>query len=72
MPWSDPHDLYANYDTSTDNESGISGYQYCIGTTSGGTNTVNWTNLPGTCRAVAIVNINPPNGVATGEDTIPA
>ena len=37
--------LSANWDASTDNESGISGYQYAIGTTAGGTQTANWTNL---------------------------
>ena len=35
----------ANWDASTDNESGISGYQYAIGTSAGGTQTVNWTSL---------------------------
>ena len=37
--------LVANWDASTDNESGISGYQYAIGTSAGGTQTVNWTSL---------------------------
>ena len=37
--------MSANWDASTDNESGISGYQYAIGTTAGGTQTVNWTSL---------------------------
>ena len=37
--------LSANWDAATDTESGISGYQYAIGTTAGGTNTVNWTSL---------------------------
>ena len=37
--------LSANWDPSTDNESGISGYQYAIGTTAGGTQTLNWTWL---------------------------
>ena len=37
--------LSANWDASTDNESGISGYQYAIGTTQGGTDVLNWTNL---------------------------
>ena len=37
--------LSANWDASTDNESGISGYQYAIGTSTGGTQTVNWTSL---------------------------
>ena len=37
--------LQANWDASTDNDSGISGYQYAIGTTAGGTQTVNWTTL---------------------------
>ena len=37
--------LSANWDASTDPESGMSGYQYAIGTTAGGTNTVNWTSL---------------------------
>ena len=37
--------LSANWDMSTDAESGIKGYQYAIGTTAGGAQTVNWTNL---------------------------
>ena len=37
--------LQANWDASTDNDSGISGYQYAIGTTAGGTQTLNWTTL---------------------------
>jgi hypothetical protein len=37
--------LSANWDASADSESGISGYQYAIGTTAGGTQTVNWTSL---------------------------
>ena len=37
--------LSANWDAATDAESGISGYQYAIGTTAGGTQTVNWTSL---------------------------
>ena len=37
--------LSANWDASTDNESGISGYQYAIGTTAGATDTVAWTTL---------------------------
>ena len=37
--------MSANWDASTDNESGISGYQYAIGTSAGGTQTVNWTSL---------------------------
>ena len=37
--------LSANWDAVTDAESGISGYQYAIGTTAGATDTVNWTNL---------------------------
>ena len=37
--------LSANWDMSTDPESGISGYQYAIGTTPGGTQTVRWTDL---------------------------
>ena len=37
--------LTANWDASADAESGISGYQYAIGTTAGGTQTVNWTSL---------------------------
>ena len=36
--------LSANWDASTDNESGISGYQYAIGTSAGGTQTLNWTS----------------------------
>ena len=34
--------LSANWDRATDNESGISSYQYAIGTTPGGTNIVNY------------------------------
>ena len=37
--------LSANWDAANDPDSGISGYQYAIGTTAGGTNTVNWTSL---------------------------
>ena len=37
--------LSANWDASTDADSGISGYQYAIGTVSGGTQAVNWTAL---------------------------
>ena len=37
--------MSANWDASTDNESGISAYQYAIGTTPGGTQTLNWTWL---------------------------
>ena len=37
--------LSANWDMSTDPESGISGYQYAIGTTAGGTQIVHWTSL---------------------------
>ena len=37
--------LSANWDASTDAQSGISGYQYAIGTSAGGTQTVNWTSL---------------------------
>ncbi len=63
----DPHDFFANFDAATDTVSGISGYQYCIGTTSGGSDTVGWTTLPvGVCRVCAALNVNPPNGVATG------
>ena len=62
---SDPHDIYANFDPATDPESGISGYQYCIGTTPGGTDTVNWTTL-GNYYTVNATNLNPPNGVAVG------
>ena len=37
--------LSANWDASTDPESGISGYQYAIGTTAGGTDITTWTSL---------------------------
>ena len=37
--------LSANWDASSDNESSISGYQYAIGTTAGGTQVVDWTLL---------------------------
>jgi hypothetical protein len=37
--------LSANWDMSSDPESGISGYQYAIGTSAGGTQIVHWTNL---------------------------
>ncbi len=36
--------LSANWSASTDSISGISGYQYAIGTTAGGTNVVGWTS----------------------------
>ena len=35
----------ANWDASTDSKSGISGNQYAIGTSAGGTQTMNWTSL---------------------------
>jgi hypothetical protein len=38
--------LSANWDPSTDWESGILGYQYAIGATQGGTDVVNWTSIP--------------------------
>ncbi|OGS28068.1 MAG: hypothetical protein A2297_04495 [Elusimicrobia bacterium RIFOXYB2_FULL_48_7] len=37
--------LSANWDTGADGESGISGYQYAIGTTAGGVNTLGWQTL---------------------------
>ena len=37
--------LSANWDAATDAESGISGYQYAVGTSAGGTQTVNFTSL---------------------------
>ena len=37
--------LSANWDAATDADSGISGYQYAIGTSAGGTQIVNWTSL---------------------------
>ena len=37
--------LSANWDASTDADSDIGGYQYAIGTSAGGTQTVNWTLL---------------------------
>ena len=37
--------LSANWDAATDADSGISGYQFAIGTSAGGTQTVNWTSL---------------------------
>ena len=37
--------LSANWDAATDAQSGISGYQYAIGTTVGGTQILNWTSL---------------------------
>ena len=61
-----PHELEANFDLATDPESGISGYQYCIGTTPGGTNTVNWTNLGNFGSVVTLSDPNPPNGVPVG------
>ncbi|OGS27488.1 MAG: hypothetical protein A2297_06060 [Elusimicrobia bacterium RIFOXYB2_FULL_48_7] len=39
--------LSANWTTATDPESGVIGYQYAIGTSAGGTETVNWTTLTG-------------------------
>ena len=38
--------LSANWDACTDPESGISGYQYAIGTTPGGNDVANWTKVP--------------------------
>ena len=38
--------LSANWDASTDPESGIRGYQYAIGATQGGTDVVTWTCDP--------------------------
>ncbi|OGS28064.1 MAG: hypothetical protein A2297_04465 [Elusimicrobia bacterium RIFOXYB2_FULL_48_7] len=37
--------LSANWDAGTDTDSGISGYQYAIGTTPGGSNTAGWAAL---------------------------
>ncbi len=37
--------LSANWSASTDSISGISGYQYAIGTSAGGTNVVGWTSV---------------------------
>ncbi len=37
--------MSANWSASTDSISGISGYQYAIGTTAGGTNVVGWTSV---------------------------
>ena len=53
--------LSANWDASTDNESGISGYQYAIGTTAGGTQTVNWTSL-GNVTTVTKTGLSLSNG----------
>ena len=57
----DPHDLYCNFDAATDNESGISYYQFAIGTTPGATDAVNWTKLPANAR----------NGWATNRNFTP-
>ena len=38
--------LTANWDASTDPESGVRGYQYAIGATQGGTDVVPWTSIP--------------------------
>ena len=64
----DNHDLFANYDAASDQESGISFYQYAIGTTAGGNDTVNWTTLPavGLCREVCATNLAAPNGLTMG------
>ena len=43
--WCVSTQLSANWDAATDAESGLSGYQYAIGTTAGGTDTVAWTSL---------------------------
>jgi hypothetical protein len=53
--------LSANWDASTDTESGISGYQYAIGTTAGGTQTVNWTSL-GNVTTVTKTGLSLTNG----------
>ena len=44
--------LSANWDSGIDAESGISGYQYAIGTSAGGTQTLAWTTLAGNFLAV--------------------
>ncbi len=62
----DPHDLYGNFDPATDTVSGISGYQFCIGSTPGGSDAWGWTSLPAFARVLQATNINPPNGLATG------
>ena len=53
--------LSANWDASTDAESGISGYQYAIGTSAGGTQTVNWTSL-GNVTTVTKIGLTLTNG----------
>ena len=53
--------LSANWDASTDNQSGISGYQYAIGTTAGGTQTVNWTSF-GNVTTVTKTGLSLTNG----------
>ncbi len=63
---SNAHDLYSNFDPATDTLSGISGYQFCIGTTPGGSDAVAWTSIPAQARTCTAEGLNPPNGLATG------
>ena len=62
-----PHYIGANFDLATDSGSGVSGYQFAIGTTPGGTDTYAWTNIGNFGSGTAeVTNINPPNGVPVG------
>ncbi len=53
--------LSANWSASTDSISGISGYQYAIGTTAGGTNVVGWTSV-GNVLSVTKTGLSLTNG----------
>ena len=68
-----PHALICNFDPATDNESGISFYQFAFGTALGGTDTISWVNLPANALNWQGLGLNgwacgiyPPNGVPGG------
>jgi N-acetylmuramoyl-L-alanine amidase/chitodextrinase len=54
-------ELIANWSGASDPESGISGYQYAIGTTSGGNDVVDWTPVTGTTVTRAGLELFSPN-----------
>jgi hypothetical protein len=47
-------ELTCNFDPATDAECGIKGYEYAIGTTPGGTQTVAWTSLAGNAHLMYV------------------
>ncbi len=57
---SDPHSIHASW-SATDGESGISKYEYCVGTTAGGAQILGWTNA-GTNTQAGISGLNLTNG----------